>query len=441
MSDEITLFEEFVSPLIKLNTVAVNKEECEMAANYVWELFIKNNFDSEVIITEEGNPVVIAKIDGKTDKYLLFYDHYDVQPAEPIDEWNTPPFELTAKDGKYVARGIADNKGDLVSRIIAVRSYIEENGELPIGIKFVVEGEEEQGSMHLKDALMQKRDFFKDVIGVIWEFGHYTKDEKINLILGLKGLLYMILKKKVIDHDAHSSLAVVLPSAVWEMIAFLHNMKEKGLRELPEFNFGIIDARKVIEEIEKANYTVYWDSKTLKEEYGITKFVNNMSDEDAKIAYYQNPTFNIDGIVAGYTGPGAKTVLPKEIEVKIDFRLVPYQNPEAIAEAFIKVAKDAGVEAEIHSYTKPVFTEFDHPFTQKVANAIKNLGEKFYISPWSPASGPMDLFVYDLDLPTIAGIGISYWGSRAHSPNENVRIKDVIRTIKIIKGIIKSFEE
>ncbi len=438
MRDHLDDFYRMLADLIKFRSLAIDREECYRTAFTIVKKLNDVGFHVDVIEHPKGNPVILAKIEGKSDKYLMFYNHYDVQPAEPLDEWRSDPFELKREGDFLYGRGVGDNKGNIVSRIIAVKEVLEEEGKLPYGIKFVLEGEEEAGSPHLHEMLKDKRDFFKDVIGVIWEFGGFNKDGSITITLGLKGILYVELEAERLRRDAHSSLAVLLPSATWDLINFLSEIKKNELNQLKSFRGGIVDVEKIIREIIEAGYEIAFDPDILKEEYGIKEFINKLEGEDALLAYYGSPTFNIDGFIAGYTGPGTKTVLPAKALVKIDFRLVPNQDSIKIAKEFCNLAERASIKCRIHSMTEPAYTDFKNPFVQGIISRLKEIGEKIKIAPWSPASGPMHIFIKYFNLPVIAGIGVSYWSSRHHAPNENIRLSDVEKAMKIIKALIKN---
>jgi len=429
-------FIKILSDIVSFKSIAINHEECVAAASYLKELLKNYGFSVDLINVKDGNPVIFAEIPGEEKESLLFYNHYDIQPADPLDEWKSDPFRLTRKDNYLFGRGVGDNKGNIVSRILAVKKVLDEYEQLPYGVKFVIEGEEEAGSGHLWTALKMKREFFTNVFGVIWEFGGYGRDGSMALYLGLKGILYIELKAKRLSRDAHSASAVILPSAIWDLIDFIEDLRKNNFSQIEGFYRGIMDAREIINEIRTAGFEIAFDPKGIKEEFGIKEFLNNMSDEEALIAYFSNPTFNIDGIISGYIGEGQKTVLPKEARVKIDFRLPPYQDPYNISTKFCELAKKNNIECEVLSISEPAYTDFKHPFVQSLIKFLNNYGQEIKIAPWSPASGPMHYFTKNLGLPTVAGIGVSYWSSCHHAPNENIRIQDVERTINLLTKML-----
>ena len=443
-------FIEILSELIKYKTVARNTEECQKCADYLRSILREFGYKVDVVKIGNMNPVIFAEIEGESNTSLIFYDHYDVQPAEPLEEWKIAkdnetiklnPFELARIGDKLYGRGVADNKGNIVSRILAVWSILEEKGKLPCTIKFVIEGEEEAGSPNLKKALDEKRKFFENCMGVIWEFGGFNKDNTINLILGLKGIVYAEIRSERLSRDAHSSLACVLPSATWDLIEFLVELRNT-IKTSKKFFEGIIDAKKIIEDIRNSGFSIYFDSETLKEVYNISKFYSSLhgelSDTEALYHYYGSPTINIDGFLAGYTEKGPKTVLPREALAKIDFRLVPFQKPTNVMDIVKTLAEKRNLSVKFFSSTEPTYTDFKNPFVQFIIKVLNKIHQDFYIEPWSPGSGPMHLFTNYLKLPCVAGIGVAYWDSRGHAPNENIRIKDVEKAIELIREIILS---
>ncbi|MEL7233025.1 MAG: M20/M25/M40 family metallo-hydrolase, partial [Chloroflexota bacterium] len=173
-----------------------------------------------------GYPVVYGEISGKSDRTLSFYDHYDVQPPEPLDLWSSEPFAAEIRDGTLYARGVADNKGNLVARICAVDAYLRARGELPVNVKFIFEGEEEIGSPNLGDFA----DSHPDLIaadGCIWEAGYCDPQGRREVYLGLKGILYVDLSVEVANVDMHSAFAAIVPSGAWRLINALKLLKDE----------------------------------------------------------------------------------------------------------------------------------------------------------------------------------------------------------------------
>lgn len=195
------------------------KEMADMVKKYLECL------DAEIQIIPTGrNPVVYGKILSGKKKTLSFYNHYDVQPEDPIDLWGYPPFGAEIHDGKLFARGVADNKGNLFARIAAIHAYQQVYGELPLNIKFLVDGEEEFGSIYTHDAIEKVPEII-ETDGYIWESGYKTPDGSLSIRLGLKGMLYIELEAKGANTDLHSSNAAIIGNPAWRLIWALNSLK------------------------------------------------------------------------------------------------------------------------------------------------------------------------------------------------------------------------
>lgn len=194
---------------------AQNRGMDEAASKVLTYLHDHAKADAHLIETP-GFPVVYGEVPGKTARTLSFYNHYDVQPEDPVDQWNVPPFADEIVAGKLIARGAADNKGNLVARIAAVHAYRKVYGELPLTVKFIVEGEEEIGSPNLEDFVTNHRDLVQED-GCIWEFGYKNADGRMQVILGVKGMLYVELIAKGANTDLHSSNAAIVENPAWRL--------------------------------------------------------------------------------------------------------------------------------------------------------------------------------------------------------------------------------
>jgi len=255
----------------------------------------------------------------------MFYNHYDVQPAEPFELWHDPPFSGTVKGNKIFGRGSTDDKGELVTRIKAVESFLKTHSDVPCNVKFVIEGEEETGSAHIEHYLKKFKNKFS-CDGVIWEFGYVDSKDRPIVGLGMKGLLFVELSIKESKRDAHSSLAVLIKNPAWRLIEAIYTLRDSHGKIL------IKDWYKDVKSLSKNDLELIdkepFDESSFKKEFGIKEFVGNKKGLSAKKALVGESTCNIAGIVSGYNGEGAKTVLPCEALAKIDFRLVPEMDPK-----------------------------------------------------------------------------------------------------------------
>ncbi|HFD39248.1 MAG TPA: M20/M25/M40 family metallo-hydrolase, partial [Anaerolineae bacterium] len=259
------------------------------------------------IMPTEGYPVVVGRLDGARDKTLMFYNHYDVQPPDPLDLWDSPPFEPTIREGRLYARGVADNKGNLVARLAAVEAWRAVRGELPLNILFVVEGEEEIGSPHLGRFAETHQDMLQ-ADGCIWESGYKDTKGRLRILLGVKGILAVELRARGANRDLHSANAAIIEAPAWRLLWALNSLKGPDERiRIP----GFYDDVRPPDEQDRAMLAAWeYDEAGVLAEYGLDRFLLDLRGEALKERLLFQPTCNICGFHTGYGGPGLKTVLP-----------------------------------------------------------------------------------------------------------------------------------
>src|SRR5215471_13825036 len=314
--------------LVSQPSVSARKEGIEECATLVEDMLKGEGATTKVLRADGAAPLVFGEIkSGRGQKTLLFYNHYDVQPEEPLELWNSPPFKPEVRDGKIYGRGASDDKGELVSRLKIVETFLKTAGDLPCNVKFCFEGEEETGSVNLEEYVNRNQELF-NADAVVWEYGTLDLEGRPMVSLGVKGMIYLEFVLKELDQDAHSSYAAALPSAPWRLVRMLNLLKDQDeqvlvpgwyddVKPLSEEEIGVLDA-------------MPFNAGEFMKAYGAKHLLGGMNERQAKKALIQRPTGNIAGIWAGYTGPGSKTVLPKEIHAKMDFRLVPDQDPKKL---------------------------------------------------------------------------------------------------------------
>jgi acetylornithine deacetylase/succinyl-diaminopimelate desuccinylase-like protein len=368
-------------------------------------------------------PLVYGEIrSSKSSKTVLFYNHYDVQPEEPLELWSSPPFKPEVRDGRLYGRGVSDDKGELVSRLKLIESYVKVDGEPPCNVKFCFEGEEEVGSVHLHDYLTKDHDLFK-ADAVFWEFGETDLTGRPIVSLGMKGMIYLEFILKSLEADQHSSTAAVLPSAPWRLVRMLNLIKDENERILVP---GWYDAVENLtdEEVGLINDSVF-DEKEYLTSHGAKSFLGSMSVPQVKKALVQRPTANIAGIWAGYQGPGSKTVLPKEIHCRLDLRLVPNQDPADLLDKLRRYLVENGygdVEIKLESMEPAGRTNSRDPLAKAALKAGEEVwGKKPNVEVSSPGTGPLYLFTRDYKASAIS-IGVSSTDSGMHAPNEHLRL-------------------
>jgi acetylornithine deacetylase/succinyl-diaminopimelate desuccinylase-like protein len=413
---------EALKKLVRIPSVAAKGEGLKESADLVEKMLQDIGLETKQHDITGGAPVVTGWKDVGAKRTLLFYDHYDVQPAEPFDLWDSPPFEPEIRDGRLWGRGVADNKGDATSRIWALKAFKETNTDLPINIKFVLEGEEEIGSLHLPEYIEKNKQFLK-ADGGIWEFGGSDINGIQEAWLGLKGVFFVQLEVERLSRDIHSSLACVLPSAAYRLIWALNSFRDMKSKILID---GFYDGIKPLTDAElKALEKIDLNEEKMKKEYGVDEYLNGLTGLELKKAYYGEPTCNICGIKTGYQGKGSMTVLPAKAMVKIDFRLVEGMHPDDIHKKLRK-------HLDTHGFTDVKVTYFegypaaktpvDHPFVKIVNAANKRThGHDLVIHPTSPGSGP--LYLFNEHVPMVS-VGCSDYLGKAHSPNESISLEN-----------------
>lgn len=435
----LKLYMEELKRLCAQPSVSASGEGTQQMAEMIVETFEKFGFDVLKFDTP-GNPIIIGKIDGKDEKNLLFFNHYDVQPPDPLEEWITPPFEPDIREGALFARGAQDDKGEILGRVAAVKAVQEAHGgSLPCGVTFVIEGEEEIGSPHIKQ-FVQEHIGLLECQAAIWEEGGIGPSGGLYNYLGVRGILAVELCIKLMDRDAHSGGAHILPSAAWQLTWALNSLKDQSEKILIE---GFYDHVKPPSEIDlamlKSSPTTF---ETVQKQFGIKKLVGGLSEEDFQDALF-HPTCNIQGITTGYQGDGSKSVIPAKASAKLDFRLVPHQDPEDILIKLQNHLKNHGfaeIQVKRHGMMWPVKISPNNPFV----TLTNQTGEEVYgkpsvMIPMAGGSSPVYAFHKPLgDIPVVRA-GVRYWDNRSHAPNEHIRLCDFVNGAKHISRILNSF--
>jgi acetylornithine deacetylase/succinyl-diaminopimelate desuccinylase-like protein len=412
-------------------------QEC---AQLVREMLEEVGLSSRVIPTAvEGYPVVFGEMRGRSPRTILFYNHYDVQPAEPFDEWLSPPFEPEEREGRLYARGVSDNKGHIVSRLAAIEALLQVYGELPCSVKFVIEGAEEIGSPGLHRFVEEHRELLL-ADACIWEGGGVNWRGQPQVVLGLKGILYVELECRAASRDSHSSYATIVPNPAWRLVWALSTLKDAQERVLiPGF---YDDVRPPSEEELRAIDAIPPEEERLRESLGLKEFLLGLKGQEVRRRHLLEPTCTICGIISGYTGEGSKTVLPSWARAKIDFRLVPDQRPEDILaklKAHLQARGFGDVEVKSRDGGNPARTPMDSPWVALVRETAQEVyGLEPVIVPTMAGSGPMYSFSETLGLPVVTS-GIGHPEDRIHAPNENIRLDDLFKGILHIAAIMERF--
>jgi acetylornithine deacetylase/succinyl-diaminopimelate desuccinylase-like protein len=431
-----------LSGFCKQPSVAAQNWGLDECAHLAAGMLQARGFTTE-IIASGGAPVVYGERAGRANKTILFYNHYDVQPPEPLDLWVSPPFEPTLRDGKLYARGVSDDKGHLVNRLFAVDAILANDGELPCNVKFIIEGEEEVSSIHLKDFVLNHLEQLR-ADGCIWEFGGVDHREVPMQYLGLRGICYVELSVETARIDVHSGLGgSIFPNPAWRLVWALSTLKgqDERIRLL-----GHYDHVKPPSQRDRSLFKALPDvADEYKSRYGVDHFLRGLSDGvELRLAEVFEPTCTICGLTSGYQGEGSKTVLPARASAKVDFRLVPDQTPAQVLKA-LRLHLDQGgfsdVQIKYLGGEEPARTDPDNPFVALVVEAARPVyGQPMQIVPMSGGSGPNHAFVHYLHVPVVSA-GIGYPGAQGHAPNENIRLDLYLKGARHIARILKEFGE
>ncbi|MFN8414233.1 MAG: M20/M25/M40 family metallo-hydrolase [Anaerolineales bacterium] len=415
----------------------IGLKEC---AQIVKEMLEKRGFTAEVMATD-GAPVVFAERKGKSDKTLVIYNHYDVQPPEPLELWESPPFEPEIRNGKMYGRGVSDDKSHLTSRLFAIDALLENEGELPCTIKFIIEGEEETASVHLHDFITNNLDRLKGD-ACIWEFGGVDHRDVPMQYLGLRGICYVELSVQSLGTDVHSGLGgSILPNAAWRLTWALNSLKGVDERILiPGFYDDVVPpSERDVELMEKLPDL----ENEYKNRFGAKNFIKGITGGTAlKVEEVFTPTCTICGLTSGYQGPGSKTVQPAFASAKVDFRLVPNQMPADILKklrAHLDQQGFSDIKIEFLGGEPAARTDPDDPFIKIVVDTAEEIYESpMELVPMIGGSGPNYPFVHDLNMP-VATLGLGHPDTRAHAPNENIRLDLYLKHAMHMARVITEF--
>lgn len=446
VESEIDTLTSQLQQLIRVPSVSAKKQlTITKCAELVSEIMSKAGIKSELLKleynSEEIAPVVYGEVKSKKNpdgKTILFYNHYDVQPPEPIELWDDDPFSGKIDGNLIFGRGASDDKGELITRIKAVQYFLDETGDVPCNVKFIIEGEEEVGSSHLEKYLVKYRQKFS-CDATIWEFGYIDENEIPIISLGMKGLLCVELHAVCANADLHSGLAVLVENPAWRLVHALKTIRdENGTITIKNWHEDIRDfSAEELECIKQEDFEI----SDFKKNYGLSKIFNENDIEKMKKASVGGVTSNISGLFSGYIGEGSKTVLPSKAMAKLDFRLVPEMKPEKQFELLRDHFDRNGfkdIQLKYLSGEPACRIAVNNEFVKLVeASALEEFG-KVIKSVSSAGTGPMWYFNKILKCPCVS-IGCTYKYSRIHSPNEFVRIDLIKKTIKCIGNIIERF--
>jgi len=370
-----------------------------------------------------GHPLVYGEWLGAPGApTVLFYGHYDVQPVDPLNLWTSPPFEATIRDGEIYARGAADDKGQVFMHFKAVEAHMRQHGGLPVNMKFLIEGEEEVGSANLDTFIRAHKDLLKADVVVISDSPMFDRGIP-SICYGLRGLAYFQIDLRGSRSDLHSGSfggAVANPAMVLAQV--LAQMKDRGGRIKID---GFYDDVVALRDEERQEFArLPFNERKYRQELGVPKLFGETGYTTLE-RVWGRPTFEVNGLLSGFTGEGAKTVLPAVAMAKVSMRLVPNQDPQKIGdlfEAYLKKVTPKTVELAITRMHggKPWMTAFDNPFVQAAGRAIeKGFGQRPVFNREGGSIPVVSTFQEELGVPCVL-FGVGLPDENAHAPDEKL---------------------
>jgi acetylornithine deacetylase/succinyl-diaminopimelate desuccinylase-like protein len=426
-----------------ISTLPENKPDVDRAAQFVADSLRNAGLEHVEIIPTEKHPLVYADwLHAPGKPTVLLYGHYDVQPPDPLELWHTPPFEPTIRDGNLYARGSADDKGQMYMHVKAIEALRAVNGTLPVNVKFLIEGEEEIGGASIAKFVEQNPAKLKADVALVSDTALYAEGIP-TLCIGLRGLVYMELEATGPMRDLHSGLyGGAAPNAVFGLIEILAKAKDcDGVIQVP----GIYDDVQAPAKAELNSWKSlpFSERDMLANEVGSTELTGEQ-DYSVLERVWARPTLEVHGIAGGFTGAGAKTVIPAKATAKVSFRLVPKQDPEKVIAAFKRFVADntpAGIRTEVRvlSSGPAVVVNPDVPSIQIAAKAFSEMLGKPTVFTRSGGSIPIvGDFAKHLGIPTILmGFGLPDDG--LHSPNEKYRVSNYYTGIMTVAHFLELY--
>jgi acetylornithine deacetylase/succinyl-diaminopimelate desuccinylase-like protein len=419
-----------------ISTLSEHKPDIRRAAEFLRDEFQEAGLKSAELIEGEGNPLVYAEWTGAAGKpTLLLYGHYDVQPPDPLDEWKSPPFEPTVRGGDIFARGSSDDKGQTYILMKAVEGLLKTKGRLPVNVKFLIEGEEETGGEHIEAYVASKPARLQADAAVICDTEMFAP-ELPTICVGLRGIVYTELHVQGADHDLHSGIyGGAAPNPLQAIAEILTALKDReGHIRIPGF-YDRVTAPSTKERDAWARLP-FNEREYTEKEMGARELVGEPEIPLIE-RLWARPTLEVHGIRGGFTGEGAKTVIPARAVAKISTRLVADQRPDEAAAQLKEAVRKAcpkGVTAElkiIHS-AAPSLVNPDNPFIRAAADAMREVFGKDTVYIRSGGSIPIvGLFNQYLGIPSVM-MGFGLPDDNLHAPNEKFHLPNFYRGIEAV---------
>ena len=432
--------------LVRIPSISTTPEhaaDVQRAAEFVAAALRAVGMENVGIISTSGHPLVYGDwLHAPGKPTVLCYGHYDVQPADPLELWTSPPFEPTERDGNLYARGTADDKGQMYSHIKAIEALRASGGQLPVNVKFLIEGEEEVGGAGIAKYVADNPERLQADVALVSDTAMYAEGMP-TLCIGLRGLIYMEVEAVGPARDLHSGLyGGAAPNAVYGLIELLSKAKNAdGVIQVPGIYNDVEEPAAA--EIASWKGLPFQESEFLAKEVGSTQ----LTGEPGRMVFervWSRPTFEVHGIAGGFTGAGAKTVIPAKATAKVSFRIVPRQKPDEVVTAFrewVRKNTPQGIRTEVRvlSAAPGLVVNPDHPAIQVAARAFGEVFGKKTVFVRSGGSIPIvGDFADHLGIPTILmGFGLPDDG--LHSPNEKYKIENYYLGIRTVAKFLEEY--
>ncbi|HWW85068.1 MAG TPA: dipeptidase [Vicinamibacterales bacterium] len=406
-----------------ISALPEHKDDVKRCAEWCADEMRRIGLQNVRLIDTPGNPVVYGDWMGDpAAPTILFYGHYDVQPVDPLNLWESPPFEATIRDGEIYARGSADDKGQVFMHLKAVEAHLKEDGRLPVNIKFILEGEEEVGSVNLDDFVRSHRSDLAANVVVISDSTMFARGVP-SICYGLRGLVYFQIDLRGSGTDLHSgSFGGAVANPAFVLAQMIAQMKDRGGHvKIPGFYDDVLPLQP---EEREAWALLPFNERKYKKDFGIPKLAGE-SGYSTLERTWARPTLEVNGLLSGFTGEGAKTVLPAVAMAKISMRLVPNQHPDTIARLFDEylhklAPKTVELKVTRMHGGKPWMTAYDNPFVQAAGRAIeRGFGRKPIFTREGGSIPVVSTFQEELGLPSVL-FGVGLPDENAHAPNEKL---------------------
>jgi len=418
-----------------ISSLSEHKQDMQVAASWLAAAMKRINLENISIDETGGHPVVYGDwLHAPGKPTILFYGHYDVQPVDPLNLWETPPFEPTVRDNKLFARGASDDKGQVFMHLKAIEALFALEGTLPVNVKFIIEGEEEIGSPNLPPYVEKNKEKLAADLILISDTSLYAPG-KPAVCYGLRGLTGIQIDVRGAKGDLHSGLyGGGVQNAIHALADILASFRdEHGTIQVEGFYDNV---RPLSEEERQAYRDLNFDEEALKEEVGVKQLFGEKGYSYLEQTWAR-PTLEVNGVFGGFAGEGIKTVLPAEAGAKITCRLVPDQNPDeivALLKAHVEKHKPVGVDITISEFDKgaPYITPFNHPVIQAAGRSY----ERVYEVPTAFIRGGGSIpivaaFDQILNLPVVL-MGFGLTSENFHAPNEHFHLENFDKGLRVL---------